>query len=77
MALSSLIHKMVRENEELRNILQGEDIMFDGWSTMAASTDERKFYTLDETYEAIQKRYDLKAEFLGFKSNIRGAVVVG
>ena len=67
---------MAGENPEFARILQGEQLQFDRFATMQASTDERKFYSLDETYEAIQKRYDLRCEFFANRQNIRGSLAV-
>lgn len=71
------MHKMIRENKELSDILAGEDIQFYRYSTLQSSKDERRFFSRDEVFEVIQKRYDLRSEFIGFSGNVRGTIVVG
>ncbi len=62
---------------ELKEALGGEKIKFQRFITFAVSTDERKFfYTRDDTYEAIQKRYDFRSEGFCPEKNIRLTLIV-
>ena len=70
------MHKMIRENKELSQILHGEDVRFFRFSILQSNKDERRFFSRDEVIEVIQKRYDLRSEFIGFKGNVRGTIVV-
>lgn len=62
---------------ELVEVLGGNKVRFQRFSTYTVSTDERKlFYSRDETFEAIQRRFDLKTEAYCPEKQVRMSMLV-
>lgn len=75
-ALTRLIQDLIDSNSDLQSILKGEKIQYIGYMTQAVSSDERKFYSRDEVFEAIQRRFSMRADFIAVKANIKGTIIV-
>lgn len=75
--MNSLIQKHIDNTPELKDVLGDDRMKFHRFMTFPVSTDERKFYySRDDTYEAIQKRYDLRSEGFCPNRNIRLTLIV-
>jgi hypothetical protein len=75
-ALTRLIQDLIDSNSDLQSILKGEKIQYIGYMTQAVSSDERKFYSRDEVFEAIQRRFSMRADFIAVTANVKGTIIV-